>query len=463
MVLQKGLSVDFLDSRTQSAASVCLLFGLVLLFGDRFCNVFQNVLNLKPIANSQPSPLPTIQQLRNDVKTPPTTRNTVDHFPSLALTRGVAVNSMSKTIDPSPKSFPLVTTIPRHDTSGKASPPMSQFGYRGYFSLGASPQEVLAVQGRPTEIAGNTWKYGYSKVEFDDGLVTGFENSPLSGHNLHVLMVQKTISRAARAGWFEMGASQQDVIDVMGTPTEIRGNVWHYGYSKIVFLKDSVSSYENSSLSNYNLRVKVTSTHSSTGAKRAFFTFGSTKQNVLDAMGTPTEISDDTWHYGYSKVHFSDGLVDRYENSSLSNHNLKILLPGNRHSAAGNRGYFSLSSTKQNVLDVMGTPTEISGDTWHYGYSKVYFSDGLVDRYENSQLSSHNLKILLPCNRHSAAGNRGYFSIGSTKQNVLDVMGTPTEISGDTWYYGYSKIHFNSQAVIDYDNSSLSNCNLRVR
>lgn len=463
MVLQKGLSVDFLDSRTQSAASVCLLFGLVLLFGDRFCNFFQNVLNLKPMANSQPSPLPTIQQLSNDVKTPPTTRNTVDNFPSQALTRGVAGKSMSKTIDPTPKSFPLVTTIPRHDTSGKASPPKSQFGYRGYFSLGASPREVLAVQGRPTEIAGNTWKYGYSEVEFDGGLVTGFENSPLSGHNLHVLMVQKTMSRAARAGWFEMGASQQDVIDVMGTPTEMRGNVWYYGYSKIVFLKDSVSGYENSSLSNYNLRVKVTSTHSSTGAKTAFFTLGSTKQHVLDAMGTPTGISDDTWHYCYSKVHFSDGLVDRYENSQLSNYNLKILLLGNRHSAVGNRGYFSLGSSKQAVLDVMGTPTEIFGDIWHYGYSTVHFSDGLVDRYENSSLSNHNLRILLSCNRHSAAGNRGYFSLGSSKQDVLDVMGTPTEISGDIWYYGYSKIRFNSQAVIDYDNSSLSNCNLRVR
>ena len=47
--------------------------------------------------------------------------------------------------------------------------------------------------------------------------------------------------------------------------------------------------------------------------------------------------------------------------------------------------------------------------------------------------------------------HRGYFTIGSTKDEVLAVQGTPTRMvistDGSIWYYGMSKVHFASGRV----------------
>jgi hypothetical protein len=46
----------------------------------------------------------------------------------------------------------------------------------GYFTIGSTQDEVLAVQGTPTGIRGNTWHYDYSSVQFLNGTVKGYSD-----------------------------------------------------------------------------------------------------------------------------------------------------------------------------------------------------------------------------------------------------------------------------------------------
>jgi hypothetical protein len=50
-------------------------------------------------------------------------------------------------------------------------------------------------------------------------------------------------------------------------------------------------------------------------SKKEHFTLGSSKDDVLVAQGTPTQISDNRWNYGFSYVEFEKGKVVRWHNS----------------------------------------------------------------------------------------------------------------------------------------------------
>ncbi len=51
--------------------------------------------------------------------------------------------------------------------------------------------------------------------------------------------------------------------------------------------------------------------------------------------------------------------------------------------------------------------------------------------------------------------NSGRFTLGSTKDDVLAIQGTPTRIiiaaNSSTWYYGFSNVHFASGRVVSWD------------
>ncbi len=121
-------------------------------------------------------------------------------------------------------------------------------------------------------------------------------------------------------------------------------------------------------------------------------------------------------------------------------------------------GTFTLGSTKDRVKAVQGTPTGSSETRWEYDFSYVTFdSSGRVSAYNNI---SHNLRVrLLP----STASTATYFTIGSTKDEVLSAQGTPTGVndSQTRWEYDFSYVTFDSSGrVLAYNDISH---NLRVR
>ncbi len=177
-----------------------------------------------------------------------------------------------------------------------------------------------------------------------------------------------------------------------------------------------------------------------------YFTIGSSKDDVLAVQGTPSNISFNTWHYGYSSITFVNDKVSNYNNFS---NNLKIRMA----SKSSNLNHFTIGSSKDDVLAVQGTPSNISFNTWHYGYSSITFVNDKVSSYNNF---SNNLKIRMA----SKSSNLNYFTIGSSKDDVLAVQGTPSNISFNTWHYGYSSITFVNDKVSSYNNFSN---NLKIR
>ena len=124
----------------------------------------------------------------------------------------------------------------------------------------------------------------------------------------------------------------------------------------------------------------------------------------------------------------------------------------------GGAGYFTMGSNKAEVSQVQGHPlrTETNHlqnkETWHYGHnsygrSSVEFdlSTGLVRRWSDT-LGLLKVRMLPGPN----VTNASFCSLGSHKDDVLRLQGTPVRFSTnhaqakETWYfvYGTSKIEF---------------------
>ena len=207
--------------------------------------------------------------------------------------------------------------------------------------------------------------------------------------------------------------------------------------------------------------------------QRDHFTRGSSQDDVLHAQGTPTGINTysalgrETWWYGYSSVEFS--LPDRRVTEWSNTGNLKVeLFPETNTPTTA--GYFTRGSSQDDVLHVQGTPTGINTytalgrETWWYGYSSVEFS--LPDRRVTEWSNTGNLKVeLFP--ETNTPTTAGYFTRGSSQDDVLHVQGTPTGINTytalgrETWWYGYSSVEFSlpDRRVTEWSNTG----NLKVR
>jgi hypothetical protein len=117
---------------------------------------------------------------------------------------------------------------------------------------------------------------------------------------------------------------------------------------------------------------------------------------------------------------------------------------------------FSIGSSKSDVKSVQGTPTSLmklmDSEIWSYDYSTVTFDLGIVAGYSNT---SKNLKI---CSTSKGYSNSKCFSIGSTKDAIRSIQGTPTSIiklmDSEIWSYEYSSVTFDAGVVSGYSNIS---------
>ncbi|MFV1992968.1 MAG: J domain-containing protein [Acidiferrobacterales bacterium] len=113
-----------------------------------------------------------------------------------------------------------------------------------------------------------------------------------------------------------------------------------------------------------------------------FFSYGSTLGQVHDAQGTPTRTEGDTWYYGKSKVHFTNGRVAGWE---ISNDDPLHVITDTLNINRSN--FFVIGSSKEQVQRIQGNPTQKSNDTWDYGLSRIYFFDGRVVNWYNSPMN----------------------------------------------------------------------------
>jgi hypothetical protein len=171
---------------------------------------------------------------------------------------------------------------------------------------------------------------------------------------------------------------------------------------------------------------------------RPFFTVGSSKAEVFRVQGKPAKVYGQKWVYGLSDVTFREGRVWRYHNfdGTLRVRMLPMASTEDRYDSE----FFSLGSTKDEVLRAQGTPTMVEGNKWSYGFSEIYFKGGMVTGFNNF---FNNLKVAMrPSKDSSAALTRGYFTVGSNQDEVLAIQGTPTIVQGNLWSYHLSDVLF---------------------
>lgn len=174
-----------------------------------------------------------------------------------------------------------------------------------FYTMGSSEQEVRVVQGPPSSVIGNTWRYDFSSVRFQNGRVAGYTNV---NNNLKVLL---SPSSKFKPSFFTLGSPSDVVLLVQGTPSAVTGSTWNYDSSSVRFSDGHVAAYSNTKK---NLRVKVFP--KSKTRKAEFIGPGSSMDQVLQIQGTPTAIIGNLWSYDLSSVRFSEGVIAEYSNIS---------------------------------------------------------------------------------------------------------------------------------------------------
>lgn len=176
------------------------------------------------------------------------------------------------------------------------------------------------------------------------------------------------------------------------------------------------------------------------------FYLGASVAEIQSIMGTPTQIMNvgplSTWYYGNSTISFTDEHVTGWNNRD---NNLKL-----EQSPPTMEGNFFLEATYEDVQSAMGTPTQIMDtgplSTWYYDNSTISFTNekvmGWNDRSNNLNLEQFPL-------------SEGNIFLGALLDEVLSVMGTPTQIMDvgplSTWYYGNSTISFSNDKVTGWN------------
>ncbi len=131
-----------------------------------------------------------------------------------------------------------VRMVPSAPSTGAADP-------HEFFTIGATMDEVLAVQGSPTRADSSRWGYGFSEVRFKDQRAVGFDN--FFGNLKIKILPSPSYNPTERKEYFTTGSSQDEVLAVQGTPSSIQGNMWFYSLSNILFRDGRVQTVADAS------------------------------------------------------------------------------------------------------------------------------------------------------------------------------------------------------------------------
>ena len=227
-------------------------------------------------------------------------QNTITHLLSEETTVE-PTTTPSSDINPSSTAEP--TTTPSSDNNPSSADNVTI--PKGYITIGFTKEEVKSIMGTPDSLSSYSWWYGLSSISFDhNGKVDGW--SDISG-NLKVSIGKRDENPSP----ITIGSTEEDVVKTMGTPDSLSSYSWWYELSYVSFDQNGkVDGWSNIS---GNLNVSIGKRDDNPSP----FTVGSTKEDVLKAMGTPDSLSPYSWWYGLSYVSFDqNGKVDGWSNIS---------------------------------------------------------------------------------------------------------------------------------------------------
>ena len=330
-----------------------------------------------------------------------------------------------------------------------------------FFTLGATEDEVIVIQGKPDYICrrksmifGETYTFVYGDIDGDNGSVR-FENGRVIGWNMKTIPLKVKLVTKKKTGekrYFTLGSTMDEVAAVQGTPDNYdeRITLVEYGSSKLELQNGRVSGWWNSHSN--PLKVKLFPERNT--VNKGYFTVGSTKNEVLAVQGTPdVYFADDSFSYGSpesetSKVYFENNHVVGWLSDRLNPLQTKPC----------SEDCFTIGSTKDEVLAIQGTPDYQSDTAFDYSLSAVYFKNNRVIGWN----SSHRKRLKVELLPNQNTDNRGYFTIGSTINEVLTVQGTPDSYRigtaddsdrGKTFGYDLSEVYFRNGRVTAWDNN----------
>lgn len=113
-------------------------------------------------------------------------------------------------------------------------------------------------------------------------------------------------------------------------------------------------------------------------------------------------------------------------------------------------GWIWIGSTIGEVYAVQGVPTFTQGEIWHYGKSRIYFSQGKVTSWIQHPDNPLRIGRDQPVQIHD-----GNFDIGSTKDEVRAIQGIPVMETDAVWDYGPSRVYFKNNRVIRWEESPM--------
>jgi len=127
---------------------------------------------------------------------------------------------------------------------------------------------------------------------------------------------------------------------------------------------------------------------------------------------------------------------------------LPVRLHGNLAQSASARAYVTIGSTFEAVRAIHGIPTWATDRVWEYGGSRLYFKAGRVTGWDIWPGSPLKVQLLPATPLNSVPAS---FTVGSTKDEVLAVQGTPTRVTERVWEYGVSRVFFTDHRVTRWE------------
>ncbi|MGD0681237.1 MAG: J domain-containing protein [Terracidiphilus sp.] len=126
---------------------------------------------------------------------------------------------------------------------------------------------------------------------------------------------------------------------------------------------------------------------------KSYLTVGSTRDEVITQQGTPTASYEDKLVYGKSELYLKDNAVIGWRIDPVASPIRVKIWP--QASVDPDLEFFTIGSSRDEVLVVQGTPTEFTYDQFEYGTSVVYFQNNRVIRWKNDP-ASIPLRVKLP-------------------------------------------------------------------
>lgn len=177
---------------------------------------------------------------------------------------------------------------------------------------------------------------------------------------------------------------------------------------------------------------------------------GSNKNEVVSSLGKPSIKEEqflNQWYYGESILYFdSEDKINGYKNFGELSESLNAYLALN-HPESLEAPLF-IGSDKKLVMTILGAPSMIDPlhpDSWKYSNSTIHFTrEGSVDGYLNYL---GEIDDVLP----KAFDTYNTFQIGSTKEDVMSVMGPPSSIENyhpNIWIYKLAKVYFDEDGFV---------------